>query len=178
MPVIFCCLAYFITACFCAAGCAPAGSARGTAGAAAGATANSTGVAAGAASGAAVAGASTSVEQTVDVDLTKMSGTMVFALIYDMYSKPDDYIDKTVRMSGPYQGIYYEKEQKLYHYLLVDDSSACCQQSLEIRFDGDRAYAGALPENNAYIEIVGVFKSYSDMGSSFYYFEVDEMTVA
>ena len=43
----------------------------------------------------------------VDVDLTKLSSTMVYAVVNDMLIKPDSYIGKTVRMSGS-MSVYHD----------------------------------------------------------------------
>ncbi len=36
----------------------------------------------------------------IDVDLTKLSSTMVYSEVYNMMYTPDDYIGKTVKMNG------------------------------------------------------------------------------
>ena len=36
----------------------------------------------------------------VDLDLTSMSGTMVYSEVYNIMSNPDEYIGKTIRMNG------------------------------------------------------------------------------
>ena len=36
----------------------------------------------------------------IDVDLTKLSSTMVYSEVYNMMYTPDDYIGKTVKMKG------------------------------------------------------------------------------
>lgn len=38
---------------------------------------------------------------TVDVDLTKLSSTMVYSEVYNMMNSPKEYVGKTVRMYGP-----------------------------------------------------------------------------
>ena len=42
----------------------------------------------------------------VDVDLTKLSSTMVYSEVYHLIYNPDDYIGKTIKMEG--QFAYYE----------------------------------------------------------------------
>ena len=42
----------------------------------------------------------------IDVDLTKLSSTMVYSEVYNMLYTPDDYIGKTVKMKGAFA--YYE----------------------------------------------------------------------
>ena len=38
----------------------------------------------------------------VDIDLTAMSGTMVYSEVLNMQQKPDEYYGKIVRMKGPF----------------------------------------------------------------------------
>ena len=42
----------------------------------------------------------------IDVDLTKLSSTMVYSEVYNMLYTPDDYIGQTVKMNGAFA--YYE----------------------------------------------------------------------
>ena len=47
---------------------------------------------------------------SVDVDLTTLSSTMVYAEVFNMMMSPDDYIGKTIRMTGiftVYQAVSY-----------------------------------------------------------------------
>ena len=43
--------------------------------------------------------------EAVDIDLTKLSNTMVYSQLYNMVVSPDKYIGKTVRLRGKY-GVY------------------------------------------------------------------------
>ncbi len=47
----------------------------------------------------------------VDVDLTRLSSTMVYSEVYNMMYAPDDYIGKTIKMTG--QFVYYEDYPEL-----------------------------------------------------------------
>ena len=38
----------------------------------------------------------------VDVDLTRLSSTMVYSEVYNMMYAPDDYIGKTIKMTGQF----------------------------------------------------------------------------
>jgi len=64
----------------------------------------------------------------VDMDLTVMSSTMVYAEIYNMLESLDDYIGKTVKMRGLYYASYYEELDKYYNFVVIEDATACCQQ--------------------------------------------------
>ncbi len=47
-------------------------------------------------------------KQEIDVDLTQLSSTMVYSEVYNMINTPEDYIGKTVKMSGTFN-LYCQK---------------------------------------------------------------------
>jgi hypothetical protein len=50
----------------------------------------------------------------VDVDLTQLSNTMVYAEVYNMMANPLDYLGKTVKATGPYYATYYDATGQYY----------------------------------------------------------------
>ena len=50
----------------------------------------------------------------IDVDLTKLSSTMVYSEVYNMLYTPDDYIGKMVKMKGAFA--YYEDPETKEQY--------------------------------------------------------------
>jgi len=120
---------------------------------------------------------SVSAGVSVDVDLTVLSSTMVYAEVYNMMVRPDDYIGKVVKMRGPYYASYYDETGKYYHYVIIEDATACCQQGLEFIWDGGHTYPDDYPENNTNIEVVGVFGSYEELGSTYYYLAAADISI-
>jgi len=120
---------------------------------------------------------SVSAGVSVDVDLTVLSSTMVYAEVYNMMVRPDDYIGKVVKMRGPYYTSYYDETDKYYHYVIIEDATACCQQGLEFIWDGGHTYPDDYPENNKNIEVVGVFESYEELGSTYYYLAAADISI-
>ena len=112
-----------------------------------------------------------------DVDLTALSSTMVYAEVYNMLTKPDNYIGKTVRMSGPYYASYFDETGLYYHYVVIEDASECCQQGLEFIWDGDHTYPEDYPKEKTKIEVSGVFGKYDELGKTYYYLAVDDLSV-
>ena len=94
----------------------------------------------------------------VDVDLTKMSATMVYSEVYNMMSLPDNYLGKTVRMSGQFQ--VYEGDGRNYYVVLIADATACCQQGMEFVLAGDYAYPDDYPAAGTEVTVTGVFDTY------------------
>ena len=96
----------------------------------------------------------------VDVDLTKMSATMVYSEVYNMMTMPDDYVGKTVRMKGTFAA--YPGNGRNYYVCLIADATACCQQGMEFVLDGDYVYPDDYPEEGTVITVSGVFDTYNE----------------
>ena len=105
----------------------------------------------------------------VDVDLTSLSSTMVYSEVYNMMYAPDDYIGKTIKMTG--QFVYYEDPDTKARYFtcIIGDAMACCSQGLEFVMEGDLAYPDDYPELGADITVIGEFQSYEENGMTWYH---------
>lgn len=105
----------------------------------------------------------------VDVDLTRLSSTMVYSEVYNMMNAPGDYIGKTIKMTG--QFVYYEDPDTKARYFtcIIGDAMACCSQGLEFVMEGDLAYPDDYPELGAEITVIGEFQSYEENGMTWYH---------
>ncbi len=99
-------------------------------------------------------------EEKIDVDLTKMSATMVYSEVYNMMALPDDYLGQTVRMRGEFQ--YYEGEERNYYVVLIADAMACCQQGMEFVLSGDYSFPEDYPAPGTTVTVTGVFDTYME----------------
>ena len=108
-------------------------------------------------------------QTTVDYDLTQMSSDMVYATVYQLMVKPDEYVGKTFRIDGNFYATYYEPTQKYYFYCVIQDATACCAQGLEFVWDdGTHVYPDEYPEDNAEVIIEGTFETYREASASLY----------
>lgn len=100
----------------------------------------------------------------IDIDLTKLSSTMVYSEVYNMMVFPDDYIGKTVKMNGAFE--YYEdpETKKLYFACIIADAAACCTQGLEFILAGNPIYPDDYPEIYSDITVTGTFEVYEENG--------------
>lgn len=112
----------------------------------------------------------------VDVDLTQLSSIMVFAKVYDMMYAPEDYLGMTIKMQGSYYASYYEETKQYYHYVLIEDATACCQQGIEFIWEG-RNYPDDFPADGTIIEMVGTFDSYEEEGITYYYLATNDVSI-
>ncbi len=106
----------------------------------------------------------------VDVDLTLMGKDLIYATVYQMMSKPEEYEGKTIRIEGKYYASYYPITDKYYNYCLIADALACCSQGLEFELGGDAVYPDDYPEDQSQVIVTGVFETYTEeAGQTFYY---------
>lgn len=110
----------------------------------------------------------------VDLDLTRLSATMVFAEVAAMVRTPEDYLGKTVRMAGslavheanPELGIDY------FYTVVIQDATACCQQGMEFIWT-----EGTLPEAGTGLVVTGTFAEYDCGGLPSYHIVADTVEI-
>lgn len=56
-----------------------------------------------------------SENETGELDLTGMSGTMLYTMIYNMMKQPDDYLGRTIRVKGQFSAYVDEKSGRSYY---------------------------------------------------------------
>lgn len=103
----------------------------------------------------------------VDMDLSVMSGTVVYAQIYNLLSDPSPWLGKTIRMAGYYN--FYDDQERgiVYHACIVPDATACCAQGIEFVRAGEYAWPDDYPESGAEITVTGQLEIYEEDG--YYY---------
>ena len=96
----------------------------------------------------------------VDVDLTKMSSTMVYSEVLNMQQHPDEYTDKIVRMKGPFN--VTELNDNRYFACVIKDAAACCSTGIEFVWAGEHSYPEDYPEPGTEVTVTGVFDTYME----------------
>ena len=106
----------------------------------------------------------------IDVDLTKLSSTMVYSEVYNMMNAPGDYIGKTIKMKGQFAiGYVYNTdgtpdESTARFACVIADATACCSQGLEFILTGEHTYPNDYPELGSEITVTGTFEVYTENG--------------
>ena len=103
----------------------------------------------------------------VDVDLTKLSSTMVYSEVYNMMYTPENYIGKTVKMSGMFVAYTNQDQSQFYPAVIIADATACCSQGLEFVLEGNPSYPEGYPEMETEITVVGTFETYEEDGNTY-----------
>ncbi|OUN25549.1 hypothetical protein [Pseudoflavonifractor sp. An85] len=101
----------------------------------------------------------------VDVDLTQLSSTLVYAEVYNMATNPQDYVGKTVRMQGNlvYQVVNGQPNPD-YLACMISDATACCAQGIEFVLAQPLEEYPAL---GSMVTVTGVLTSYESSGNTF-----------
>ena len=94
----------------------------------------------------------------IDVDLTQLNATMVYAQVNDMLTYPDKYVGMKVRMRGPFA--VYETDERNYFAVIITDATACCSQGIEFLLTDDPPYPSGYPELGTEITVTGIFHTY------------------
>ena len=106
----------------------------------------------------------------IDVDLTKLSSTMVYSEVYNMMYSPEGYIGKTVKMKGQlaiYQAVDKDGTpipDQMYFACVIADATACCLQGVEFVLAGEHTYPDDYPEPGSEITVTGTFEVYEEAG--------------
>ena len=101
----------------------------------------------------------------IDVDLTKMSGTVVYAMVYQMVTEPKKFKGKYIKMKGFFSGYYDEEVERRFYGCVIQDALACCSQGLAFELAKPRKFPKEYPAEGAVITITGDFDFESDEGS-------------
>lgn len=113
------------------------------------------------------------IEQKIDVDLTQLSSTMVYAQVFDMLVSPDTYQGKTIKMRGNFtqyeapEGSPVLNPGQQYFACVITDALACCSQGIDFELKGNPSYPEDYPELGSEITVVGTFQQIDKNGYSY-----------
>lgn len=111
----------------------------------------------------------------IDIDLTKMSSTMIFSEVFNMLVMPEVYEGKNIKIKG-YLAVYVSKEtNERYFSIIVPDATACCQQGLPFIWTKNHNYPDDYPPFEKEITLNGKFSSMYKNGQLFTFLKVNEI---
>ena len=94
----------------------------------------------------------------IDIDLTRMSSTMVYSIVYQMVTDPQKYTGKTIKMKGIFSSYVDEETNRRFFGCVIKDALACCSQGLAFELAKPRKYPSEYPSEGASITIIGTFE--------------------
>ena len=104
---------------------------------------------------------------TIDLDLTKMSSTVVYSEVYNMVTQPGKYKGKVIKMGGACATYTSPDTGITYYACIIKDATACCAQGIEFVLTDDCKMPDDYPKKGDEIEIVGIFDTYMENGMEY-----------
>lgn len=117
----------------------------------------------------------TPVPSKVNLDLTKMSATMIYSTIFDMLIMPEDYVEKIIKVKGWFETYTDPQTGEMYYAVVVPDATACCQQGLEFVWKGNHTYPDDFPKPGQDITVTGIYKMIENDGVTYTYLEANSV---
>ena len=97
-------------------------------------------------------------------DLTKMSGTVVFALVNRMVTEPAKFQGKRIKMGGVFSSYYDDQIDRRFYGCVIADALACCSQGLAFELAKPRKFPDEYPAEGDAIIVEGDFDYEKDEG--------------
>ena len=101
-------------------------------------------------------------KESIDIDLTLLSSTLVYSQVFQMIVSPEDFMGKTIKIHGLCTCYHSELANKDYYSCYVQDAAACCSQGIAFTLNDSYAFPGDYPENNEEITLIGTFGTYQE----------------
>ncbi len=101
------------------------------------------------------------------IDLTEMSGTMVYSQVYNMVYYPERFTGTKVKMEGTYSEYLDMATGKRYFGCIIQDATACCAQGIEFNPTDEFTYPGDFPSDGDIVTVEGEFDTYIEDGAMY-----------
>lgn len=94
----------------------------------------------------------------IDIDLSRMSATMVYSVVFQMVTEPQKYVGKRIKMKGAFSSYKDEETGRRFFGCVIKDALACCSQGLAFETFKPRKYPKDYPSEGSSITIIGNFE--------------------
>ncbi len=97
-----------------------------------------------------------------DIDISRMSSSMVYSMVYNLLCSPEKYVGKIIRISGVFE-VYENPETHIFYpAVLIVDATACCSSGIEFILRGNPSYPAGYPAPGSEIVVQGRFEQYRE----------------
>ncbi len=105
--------------------------------------------------------------EPVDLDLTALSGTVVYSQVYNMTQDPAAFEGMVVKLKGNLSYFKDPDTGKEYFAAVIADAAACCAQGIEFVWAGEHAFPDDYPPLDTEVTVVGTFGTYEEYGYTY-----------
>jgi hypothetical protein len=103
-------------------------------------------------------------KEKYDIDISRMSGTMVYGQVKQMIMYPSKYLGKHIKMKGIFSSYYDDQIDRRFYGCVIADALACCSQGLAFELAKPRKYPEQYPAEGDAIIVEGDFDYEKDEG--------------
>lgn len=111
------------------------------------------------------------------LDLTAMNDHDAYHKLEQILLTPDNYIGKSITITGEYSSVHYSHAQQRYYYVLLADDDGCSQMLEFVWGDGSHVYPDEYPKEGTLIRVSGTFETYQDKGDPSIYCRLTNATL-
>ncbi|MDO5022913.1 MAG: hypothetical protein Q4E07_06210 [Eubacteriales bacterium] len=112
--------------------------------------------------------------QLIDYDFSRQSVTMVYGFMYDVLTNAENYVGKSLKLTGSYMP-YNAEDGNTYHFLLVYDDAACCELAIELL--PTKGSDIAFPKSGDIMQAEGLVDICNDAGTRFVALRINDITL-
>lgn len=91
----------------------------------------------------------------IDLDLTPMSQTMIYGVMFDVIASPERYAGQHMRLPGEYSVFKDAVTGEVEHTIIFFDSSGCCEVDMRFTLDETYTYPQDYPRSGRKMVLVG-----------------------
>jgi len=88
----------------------------------------------------------------IDLDLTKMSASLIYSNVFNMMVDPDSFKGKTIKVDGNFR-ILNGPNGEIAWTVIVPDATACCEQGLSFTW----GFGEDVPATDTPVTVTGIF---------------------
>jgi len=112
----------------------------------------------------------------IDIDLSELSSTLIQAEYVRIFSNPEDYIGKTIKLYGSYSNQRIDSSSYV-HFIIILPGDDCCVIGIEFKLDDSYSFPEDYPALNSMILITGTIDTYERNDNTYIYIAVNDFTV-
>jgi uncharacterized membrane protein YcgQ (UPF0703/DUF1980 family) len=111
--------------------------------------------------------------------VTEIKEKMFIAQINDVYSNPEDYIGNTIKLEGLFVSEQYGENEP--YCFVIRYGPGCCgtdgNAGFEVAWNNQDAASKTYPDNDDWVEAVGILQTYEEDGYPYLYLALSELTI-
>jgi len=113
----------------------------------------------------------------VDIDLSRLSSTLISAEMFNIFTNAEENFGKTIRVRGSYSFFHHEPTDSYYHMIITVEGDECCWEGFEFKWTGNHVFPDDYPALGTRIELDGIFSVETTGDSRYFYLQAKDIFI-